>query len=207
MRYEHFYFRDLLGAAYSYDYRCGWHFSLYVPKLDPRFHAWDVWQSVHAAVIWRSGHSPHRTEKQNLRAGMEKLKERYNTFMYAIGVGQDMAPENTSIRIDFWVNQKLTDEDKEVIKASAPDFERVLGDFGALAFEGYRLSVSYDDYSKAVQASLVCASPGKPNSGCGISARHPDLDTALLYLLYKVTTIGNRPWRDFAPPPRQSDWG
>jgi len=105
-----------------------------------------------------------------------------------------------------WVNLRLTDEDKDAILDNPPNAEAVLNKFASMAYQGYRLSVSYDDYSKALQASLVCASGDSENVGFGISSRHPDLDMALISLLYKITLIGDTPWSEYASPPTRSDW-
>lgn len=106
-----------------------------------------------------------------------------------------------------WVNIRLTDNDKELLRDREVNVPEVLARISDLMLAGYRLSVSFDDYSQAMQASLVCADDASPDYGCGMSARHPDLDLALLSLLYKATVLvkpGH--WHERLDKPRFDSW-
>jgi hypothetical protein len=101
-----------------------------------------------------------------------------------------------SIAVNQWCNIALNEEDKEAIATWEITIAEVLDVFSAMIFDGYRLSVTWDDYSKALQASLVCANEEDGNYACGMSARHPDMDTVLKTLLYKHHLTKDTGWRD-----------
>lgn len=117
-----------------------------------------------------------------------------------------VAKNKERVQIVGWVNYRLTDEDKERLQEEPLSIELVVNEYMAYAYRGYRLSVSFDDYSKAMQASLVCVNPDEADCGYGISSRHPDLDTALRSLLYKTYVIGDGNWSTYSSPPAPDNW-
>lgn len=112
----------------------------------------------------------------------------------------------SSIAVQAWANIHIDDEHKEEIAAWEISPLEVLNVFSALVFDGYRLSVTYDEYSEALQVSLVCANPEDGNYECGLSARHPDIDVALRTLLYKHRLTADSGWRAFTSRPKGPNW-
>jgi len=101
-----------------------------------------------------------------------------------------------------WVNIRLTDDDKTVILEDKTPVDQMLDDLGSLVFRGYRFSMAWDDYSDAVQSSLVCANPEDSNFGCGLSARHPNPDMSLRALMYKFSLALPQPWTEQLSSPK-----
>lgn len=87
-----------------------------------------------------------------------------------------------------WVNISLTAEDKTAILELNADEISLLHWLGAKAYEGYKISFSWDNFSGAYQCALIGASAEHRDRGFAISARHPDPDMAVLTLWYKVST-------------------
>lgn len=113
-------------------------------------------------------------------------------------------------KFDQWVNVRLTDEDKaeiENIINLGVNHEILLSWLSGLAYAGYSVSFAWDDWSDAQQVSLVCKDYDDPNYGLGMSARHPDLDIAIVTLQYKHENICSRKWADVAPSPGGNGWG
>lgn len=110
-----------------------------------------------------------------------------------------------------WVNIRLEDVHKDEISFLAGQGETTVIDtlncFARLAYDGYSLSVTWDDYSDSYQASIVCKAVDDANYGYGLSARHPDLDMALLTLRYKHENVCSGNWGSIAPSPKGQSWG
>lgn len=110
------------------------------------------------------------------------------------------------VQITAWVNYRLSEDDKSLLSAEPLEMGKVIAEFASMAYAGYRLSVSYDSYSQAMQASLVCVNPESADVGLGLSARHPDLDWALRSLLYKSQVVGVGHWSEFTSTPKGESW-
>ena len=111
-------------------------------------------------------------------------------------------------QIEAWVNVSLSDADKEEISRVGVDWQAIFDWFGRRVYEGYRITLSWDEYSKAVQAAIICRNPDLGDYGLAMSSRHPDADLALMSLIYKDTIIGVDGWRallDQAPVTRNWD--
>jgi hypothetical protein len=176
--------------------------------MDPNYGAWEIWCKNYVPRLVRTLTSPYRTEKQQRSDFLHALSLYQSEFQRCIMAKRSGSNGDApTVSVDFWVNTRLDDDDKATIRDSAPTLSTLLADFGTLVYSGYRLSVVPDKFSDAVQASLVCVDPAATNAGCGVSARHPDVETALMYLMFKVTRMGDTPWRDFAPPPSEDKWG
>lgn len=102
---------------------------------------------------------------------------------------------NPDFQIEAWVNVSLSDLDKEHIIQVGPNWDDLFGWIGRRIYEGYRLGLAWDDYSQAVQVSIICRNPDLPDYGLAMSARHPDVDRALQSLWYKDNVIGQEGWR------------
>lgn len=169
--------------------------SLYTVQLLPAF-----------AMMRRAFYSPFGRPRSNaveavrLAGHLTLLSER---IMKEIHI---MAEKKKPIAVLGWVNMPLADGDKEHILDLATDVAALLSDFSSLVFRGYRLSITWDDYSNALQASLVCADPESQNAGYGVSARHPDMDTVLATLWFKVSQLGETPWSEFTRNSGVSSW-
>jgi len=168
----------------------------------------DVYRLV--VTYWLPGlrafYQPDRHMQTNIA---ESLRWFWHADRYARlvqGELVEMATKDSRIASVRWVNYRLTENDKAALESEVLQMNVVLGDFAEMVYSGYRLSVSYDEYSKAMQASLVCGAVDNPDNGFGISARHPDLDTALRSLLYKSSKLGFRRWHEYADSPAPESW-
>ena len=108
-----------------------------------------------------------------------------------------------------WINVRLDDSHKAELEHLSKDMNvGGLYDWVAsMVYQGYSFSVYWDDWSDSQQVSLVCKAVGDPNYGCGLSARHPDLDMAILSLHYKHNEILRGNWGDAPPTPAGNSWG
>lgn len=121
----------------------------------------------------------------------------------------DMAKNGrTEQKFEFkgFVNLRLSDDDKGQILEAKRNVEIMMQDCGALIYNGYKLSFNYDRYSGAQQVTLTCTAPDDPNYGYAISARHPDLDTALATLLYKHYELANAIWSSVSDRTVDRNW-
>jgi hypothetical protein len=115
--------------------------------------------------------------------------------------------KNRSVAVLGWVNISLTEAHKDDIAQANVSVETMLQDIGALVMRGYRFSMTYDDYSEAIQATLVCANEEDGNFQHGLSARHPDPVMALTTLLYKHALTEETGWREFSKRAKRDSWG
>jgi hypothetical protein len=105
-----------------------------------------------------------------------------------------------------WVNAHLTAEDKRRLAEDTLEHSELLRELARWVGDGYRLSVSWDDWSNAVQSTFVCANETDDNFAYGLSARHPDLDLSLQTLLYKATELVVVSWPEAAASPQRETW-
>lgn len=186
---------------------CSWVRVVVLDRMCEEYSIWERWITHELAWFRRAVHSPYMTAAQSRQMALMYF------FHFELAVKdwfEGMAKNGTkkdTIAISRWVNLRLTDEDKTTLLSDIPLLEDVVNSFGALVFAGYRLSVSWDSYSQAIQASLVCVDPESVNAGIGVSARHPDIDMAIITLWYKVQMMGDQPWSDFVSPTPASNWG
>lgn len=205
---EMFFFRTQLGTAYKRDYHVRWHRAFFVPRMDPSFATWERWINRDFANMRRALFNPFVSVKVATVDFYRLFAHwRLDTEYLIMAKQNGSNGSGSTVPVNYWVNSRLTEEQKREIATDHPPLETVLADFGALVFAGYRLSVVPDKFSDSCQASLVCVDAESVNAGCGVSARHPDIDTALLYLLFKVQSMGDTPWREFGAPPREEQWG
>lgn len=71
--------------------------------------------------------------------------------------------------------------------------------------EGYKLSIKLDEENETWIATLTGDETSKHNAQTSMSARHMELDTALLLVVYKHTVLcEGADWENAAEP---EDWG
>jgi len=58
----------------------------------------------------------------------------------------------------------------------------------------YKLAIKPDNYGGGVMASLTCASTGKDDEGLVLTARAPDMDNAVMLLVYKHVVVLDGQW-------------
>jgi hypothetical protein len=119
--------------------------------------------------------------------------------------GYSMAKKQ-SVAVRAWVNVTLSDTDKDAILSMDFDVESIMLAIASMVYSGYRFSVTFDEYSSALQVSLVCGNQDDPNYGLGMSSRHPDFDVALRSLWYKHQVMTRGSWADYAAPPQANSW-
>lgn len=202
-----FEYRTLLGLPTYPKPRDKWFRGIFLFRADENFALWQRWCTHELAWFWRACLSPYQTPKQ---ARVTAMAYFYNWSLSVTQMEERMAKNGTkksSIAISRWVSFNLDDDDKRAIQQDTPTLSDVVASFGSLCFSGYRLSISWDSYSSAVQASLVCTNEESPNAGIGVSARHPDIDMALITLMYKVQAMGDQPWETWCTPAPLNNWG
>jgi hypothetical protein len=137
----------------------------------------------------------------HLRLAGDCLNRRLGTMARNVKSGKDF-------QFEGWVNVRLEEEHKAEIAHLAQNTnpDGLIDWLAAMAFDGYSFSASWDDYSDALQVSLVCKDADDPNYGLGLSSRHPDFDMAVLSLQYKHEQILDGNWTEAPPTPRGSAW-
>lgn len=93
-----------------------------------------------------------------------------------------------------FVNKNLTTEEKQDHDNANRPVEYVATTFLKLAQSGYSLKVSYDAYSKCMQATLLVWNKACPNYGYGLSARGATAERAVSLLLYKHFDVLHEDW-------------
>lgn len=92
----------------------------------------------------------------------------------------------------------LSTEDAAAFDAWRVNQSVQISDFDVLANNGYKISVSYDDYHEGVSATLYCTQQKMPWAGYTLSAWAADAESAILLLFYKHYVICQEEW-DIAP--------
>lgn len=130
------------------------------------------------------------------------LRKRIGTMAINIKTGKDF-------EFGSWVNLRLSDGEKAEIEhlAKSLDAPALLDWLSGMIYAGYSFSAAWDNWSNAQQVSLVCKNADDPNYGNGMSARHPDLDMAILTLQFKHVTVANGVWDSASPSPGGNSWG
>jgi len=186
--------------------RAGW----FWPFPPPASYSWSEHaRSLATHYMWPAifaFYTPDRHQVTNVRESVRLFYHFENAVRHYQEEFLGMAKQNERIAVNRWLNLRLSDEDKAQIQDEPLAIENVVTEFMSLVYLGYRLSVSYDEYSKAMQASLVCVDKDNPDAGHGVSARHPDLDWCLRSLLYKVQLVGVGHWADSADSPGADAW-
>ncbi len=95
-----------------------------------------------------------------------------------------------------FVNYDLTREDKETLKKASPTWEELSAAIDSLLSQGYKISLSYDDYSDCLQAFLIGASKECVNVGFILTARASTSYKVVASLLYKHVTVYKGVWHD-----------
>lgn len=112
--------------------------------------------------------------------------------------------QTSQIQFQF-VNYDLTKEDKAALKKANPTTEQVLTSILQLTKEGYKLSISWDNYSDCPQAILIGSAPTCSNHGYMISSRASSIEKALAALVYKHLTVFDGVWHDRVQPGHPDD--
>lgn len=104
-----------------------------------------------------------------------------------------------------FVNYDLTKGDKDTLKKADPQPDDVFRTLAALAKEGYKISISWDDYSDCVQCFLIGAKPAVANHNFILTSRASSLFKALASLVYKHSVVFDGVWHDRALMDRPDD--
>ena len=164
-------------------------------------------QQLHIAR--RIFRQPRRSPKLTWRSAWVVLTQADETLIKRIGDMGIKRHSNKEFQFDSWVNLRLEEQHKEELVHLAENVShgQLINWLASMAFEGYSFSASWDEYSDAVQVSLVCKAPDDPNYGLGLSARHPDFDLAVLTLQYKHEQLCDHNWSSIPPTPKGTAWG
>lgn len=182
--------RRILWLARDDGYRPAWYAAVPAPT-NP---VWAAQRDYLVTAFWlpamRSLFISHGAWSEVVVAHSIRLQKRIQETIHVT------RKDRKTVAIIGWVNFNLTEDDKAEITAAEVSVETMLQDIGSLVFKGYRFSMSFDDYSNALQASLVCVNEEDPNCGYAMSARHPDAEMTLRTLMYKFMACSDGPWAD-----------
>lgn len=103
-----------------------------------------------------------------------------------VGVGVSGPPS--------FIRYTLTDDELRGAKAAAESLDNVEEVIDQLVGEGYKFSVSTDNYGGGIQCFITPTKRDHPNGGFTLSARAPTLTLALGVLAYKHYTIFSQSW-------------
>lgn len=107
-----------------------------------------------------------------------------------------------------WVKCDLSDEQKNFLKGQEVSDAELMEGMAALAGEGYKISLSYDQRSDCI--GVYITSPEKARNGAlqCLSARAPSMAQAVAVLLYKHYTLLAGDWGTAAGIEGSKDkWG
>jgi hypothetical protein len=155
------------------------------------------------------GKNSRGRQASNSYAAVTLLKA-YQLFYERLGsMTNTKIVSGKDFKFERWINVRLEDEHKAALQALADEvsFEELMDWIASMAYQGYSFSCAWDDYSDAQQVSLVCKAADDPNFGCGLSARHPDFDLAVLTLRYKHLDMLGGVWNNAPPTPQGNAWG
>jgi len=96
-----------------------------------------------------------------------------------------------------FVNRNLTDEEKAHHDEQNYQIGYLAVEFVKLATGGYTVKLSFDAYSKCMQATLIVWNSANPNYGYGLSARGATGERAISLLLYKHYEVLHENWAAF----------
>jgi hypothetical protein len=155
---------------------------------------------------YRTFYDPYNTPKR-ARYRSECLFADLEAFAWGEVERMKMADsKKRAFAVKGWVNVSLSEADKRLLTEETLNHAAMLDECARWVLDGYRLSITWDDYSAAIQATFVCAAEDDPNFGYGLSARHPDLDMSLNSLLYKASGLEGTTWAEQASQPKRPSW-
>lgn len=166
-----------------------------VKALDPMA-VFFIWNAAirHWELPARLAINPHVSMSQRVHDVGEWFAQFERNLEKLAGDTMKKADSSKPFEFRGFVNVRLSDQDKQAIGAIDQPLGDLMETLGALILSGYKLSISYDRYSSAVQISLTCTDPQSGNYGYAISARHPDLALALVTLVYKHFDLLGMDW-------------
>lgn len=98
-----------------------------------------------------------------------------------------------------FVKRRLSDKELEAAKAAADNYSDVGEIVSQMIDESYKFSASHDTWGGGVQVFMTPSDPDSPNMGMTLSARAPNLISAVAVLCYKHYTLFAQMW------PREDD--
>jgi len=99
-------------------------------------------------------------------------------------------------KVSPFVNYDLTASDKAELQRLKPTAESCLKEVTALAKEGYKLTIGWDDYSDTLAVWLIGHSPSCANHGFILPSRANDLVKAIASVIYKHKAVFDGKWHD-----------
>lgn len=96
-----------------------------------------------------------------------------------------------------WIKVTMTEQAKELFAAWDIHDADIFTGLDALAAQGYKITLTFQQDSKTYQASVICTDKESPNKGMGVSAFAPDGYTAYRVALFKVDQILPARWSDY----------
>lgn len=108
------------------------------------------------------------------------------------------APQKTDAKSPFhgFVNYNLSEADKAKFhefwrQSNTDNWGQYLNQ---LIDNGYKISLSYDNYNTAYSATMMCMKVGHPDQGWCLSGKGPDITTAIEVLFFKHFDLLKEKW-------------
>lgn len=148
-------------------------------------------------AFWYIKFDPY-TGKNKLQALLQYVNWNLDIADWKIQQMAEKKKPNSTAQTPFesikFVNRNLSVEEKEDHDTANRPVEYVAVEFLKLALRGYSLKVSFDAYSKCMQATLLVWQKENANYGYGLSARGASAERAVSLLLYKHYDVLKENW-------------
>jgi len=164
--------------------------------------AWDVARILRgASEFTRLG---NEARAQSVRRSIEAVTQEVCKHMAKSGIPATKVPKNSNIQ---WCNYKLSSDDKAQFQSYSPEDDEVAGAVVQMIVDGYRFSLSYDNYNKAIQVTCIAAEGKGPNSGKGFSTFAHSWEKVWALVVFKHYTVFQQVWPDAVAPATRDDFG
>jgi hypothetical protein len=141
---------------------------------------------------------------QSVRKELEYLERGVNEFMKKQGLAAAKPSQRTDIA---WCNYKLTSVDREQFGRWEFEANDIASALTQMVSEGYRFSVSWDRYNKAIQ--VTCIAPEEPcvNAGKGFSTFAADWEKLWALVVWKHFSLFQQTWPEVQAPTSPESFG
>lgn len=100
----------------------------------------------------------------------------------------------------------LSQEQRDLFEQMLSKPDTLMSSVAGCIENGFKLSLSYDDYNECFTASLTCRDESSPNNQKIVTARHNTWDRALLLVAFKVDIVlGYAAWKQQSDD--EDNWG
>lgn len=104
-----------------------------------------------------------------------------------------------------YVNYTVTESDKKLLKAALENGWNTDESLEEVLLDGYKLSVTYDNYRSAFCATLYCQAADDSNAGWALTARANNTNAAVVRVLHIHCNVLHRQWDRSVEVQREAD--